>query len=349
MNKYQFPKSKKINFNKYSEIMATASYFPQNVVTNKEIIKRNNIGVTDNIIQKTIGTKTRHIAGENMTDSDILLGAAEICLTKANIRPEKLSKLLVTKFIGDRILPMTASIVQRKLGSNLAFHAIDIDGGTNSFLIALDLSTRYISTTQDDEQYILILSGGIHNLIVNDNDPRLAFLFGDGAGAILVKSSERNHFLASYQFSNYHHNYAGSKELKLDKKVSSALFEGGNYSLLYDLYSLENWKNHTDFFKRAITHTFNVLLKQANLTNTDIDFVLITENNKQMHDLALETLGISQNQTISVINEYGNTMSAMLPLAFNSGIENDVFKKGMNIMLLSYGEGISGGGMIYQI
>ena len=134
MNNFRFPKNTKVRYNQYSKIISTGSYFPPKIVSNEDLIKENNLKVTDSIIRKTIGTEIRHIADKGTTDSDVLLGAAKKCLDRANIKPEQLSKLIVTKFLGDRILPMTASIVQRKLGSNLAFHAIDVDGGINSFL-----------------------------------------------------------------------------------------------------------------------------------------------------------------------------------------------------------------------
>jgi 3-oxoacyl-[acyl-carrier-protein] synthase-3 len=195
---YIFPEYKKRNIKNYCKIIATASYFPEKEVSNQEIIDANQIPVTDVVIRKTLGVEKRRVADEGVADSDLLVRAAERCLAKANISPEQLSKLLVTKFLGDRILPMTASMVQRKLNSRVAFHAVDIEGGINSFLHASDLATRYISTTKDNEQYILILSGGIHVAPISKTDPRLAFLFGDGAAAILLAVADAPHFLASY-------------------------------------------------------------------------------------------------------------------------------------------------------
>ena len=116
----------------------------------------------------------------------MLAEAAKKCLDRAGLLPEDLSKLLVTKFIGDRILPMTAALVQRKLKSQLAFHAVDIDGGITAFLNALDYAVRCFSSTASSDQHILIVSGGTHTAAISKTDPRLAFLFGDGAAALLL-------------------------------------------------------------------------------------------------------------------------------------------------------------------
>jgi 3-oxoacyl-[acyl-carrier-protein] synthase-3 len=349
-NNYFFPKNKRIKYNRYSEIVSTGAYLPKKNISNQEKINANNLKVTDKVIQKTVGVQNRREAEAGLTDSDLLTEAAQICLAKANIDVEQLSKLMVTKFVGDRILPMTASMVQRKLNSNKAFHAIDIDGGINSFISALGLSTRYISTSTEDDNYILLLSGGINRRAVSNVDPRIAFLFGDGAGAVLLNSSQENHFLASYEFSNWsHYDFAGSRDLKFDERTSSAIFEEGKYSLLQDLYTMNNWKDTKDFYVQSITHTKNALLEQSEMDFNEIDFVLLTENNKQMLDLALDCLNIPENKSLSLIENYGNTMSAMLPILLDYSFSNKLIEEGMNVMFLSYGEGISGGGFIYKV
>ncbi|MCU0644419.1 MAG: ketoacyl-ACP synthase III [bacterium] len=348
--KYIFPEYKKRNIKQHSKIIATASYFPDRVVSNQDIIAANQLPVTDVVIRKTLGVEHRRIADEGVADSDLLVKAAQRCLEKAKIKPEQLSKLLVTKFLGDRILPMTASMVQRKLNSQVAFHAVDIEGGINSFLHAIDLATRYISTTQGKEQYILILSGGIHVTPISKTDPRLAFLFGDGASAILLAVADEPHFLASYIYTNYeYYDTAGSRMLKMDEWVSEKIYDKGEYELLYNLYRMDNWKESLDFYLQAAEVTRENLLQESGLTMKDIDLVLVTENNKKIRDLTLEKLGVPEEKSLTVIHEYGNTMSAMLPILMNQAFSEGRLKQGMNIMLISHGEGASGGGMIYRV
>jgi len=348
--KYIFPEYTKRNIKQHCKIIATASYFPDRVVSNQDIINDNQIAVTNVVIRKTLGVEHRRVADEGMADSDLLVKAAQLCLEKANVKPEQLSKLLVTKFLGDRILPMTASMVQRKLDAQVAFHAVDIEGGINSFLHAIDLATRYISTTQEQEQYILILSGGIHVTPISKTDPRLAFLFGDGAAAILLSVADEPHFLASYIYSNYeYYDSAGSRMLKMDEWVSDKIYEKGEYELLYNLYRMDNWKDSIDFYLQAAEVTRDNLLKESGLTMSSIDLLLVTENNKQIRDLTLEKLGVPDEKSLSVIQEYGNTMSAMLPLLLDKAYTENRLKQGMNVMLISHGEGASGGGMIYQV
>lgn len=347
---YIFPGYKKRNVKQYCQIIATASYFPDRMVSNQEIIDANQIPVTDVVIQKTLGVERRRVAEDGVADSDLLVKAAERCLQKADVGVDQLSKLLVTKFLGDRILPMTASMVQRKLKSQVAFHAVDIEGGINSFLYAIDLAIRYISTTKEKDQYILILSGGIHVAPISKTDPRLAFLFGDGASAMLLAVADEPHFLASYIYTNCeYYDSAGSRMLKMDEWVSDKIYEKGEYELLYNLYRMDNWKDSIDFYMQAAEVTRDNLLKESGLTMNDIDLVLVTENNKRIMDLTLEKMNIPKEKSLSVIHEFGNTMSAMLPILMDRAFADGRLKQGMNIMLISHGEGASGGGMIYRV
>lgn len=364
---YSFPEYRPRYIHRQSQIVATAAYFPEQVITNQQIIDRHQLPVTDIVIRKTLGFERRRVAEAGVSDSDLLAEAARRCLAQAQVEPDRLSKILVTKFLGDNLLPMTASLVQRKLGCRVAMHAVDLEGGINSFIYALDLATRYISTTTAEEQWILILSGGMHNLPVSKTDPRLAFTFGDGAAALLLGCGDHTgcgennsaanglvvkepHFLASYTYSDPDFfDAAGSKRLLIDESISDQLYEKGEYGLLYDLYQMGNWKDSLDFYLQAAQVVRDRLLQESQLTMDQIDWVLVTENNRRIRELTLDCLNVPQEKSLSIISEYGNTMSAMLPLLLNKGFEEGRFLPAMNIMLISHGEGASGGGIIYKV
>lgn len=349
-SKIQFPPHKKRNIKRFSKIVATGAYVPERVLSNQQIIDEYNLAITDAVIRKSIGVEQRRAVEDGVTDSDVLLYAAQRCLQQADIRPEQLSKMLVNKFLGDNILPMTAAKVQKKLGSSLAFYAVDIEGGVNAFLTSLDLATRYISTTQDDDHYILIVSGGAQSIAVGKADPRVAFLFGDGAGAVLLAPAQEAHVLASYSYTNYEfYDMATSRQLKMDTRLSDMIYEEQQYTMLYNLYQMENWKSAAEFYAQAAMVTRDHLLAESGLSMADIDLVLVTENNQKIRELALSALGVSEDKSLSVLREYGNTMSAMLPILLDKAFQEGRALPGQHLMLLSFGEGASGGGMIYRV
>ena len=110
-----------------------------------------------------------------------------------------------------------------------------------------------------------------------------------------------------------------------------------------------NWKDSIDFYLEAAQVTRDRLLEASQLSLKDIDWVLVTENNKRIRDLTLEKLGVPQEKSLSAIQEYGNTMSAMLPILLDKAYQEDRLRDGMTVMLISHGEGASGGGLIYRV
>lgn len=346
---FEFPPVRRRIIRQQSRIAAAASFLPPVMLTNQEIIDQGSLPVTDVVVRKTLGVERRHVAEAGHVDSDLLTAAAERCLASAGLQPDQVSKIIVTKFIGDHILPMTAAMVQRKLGCRTAMHAFDLEGGINSFLQALDLATRYISTTADPDQRVLLLSGGIQRSAISKSEPRLAFLFGDGAAALLLEPSREQHFLASYNYTNYRYaGAAGTVAMKMAEWFSEEIYEKREYGKLYDWYHMDNWKESADFYLEAARVTAAALFAESGLTMADVDLVLVTENNGRLRDLTLESLGVAPEKSLSLINSCGNTMSAMLPLLIDHGLATGRLQPGMTMMLISHGEGASGGGLLYR-
>jgi 3-oxoacyl-[acyl-carrier-protein] synthase-3 len=345
--KYYFPLWKKRSIDRYCEIKATSSYLPEKTISNDDIINKYGLPYKSSAIVKSYGVELRHTAEDNTSDSDILRVAAQSCLTASNLKPDDLSRLIVNKFYGDNILPMTASILQRKLGSNTAVHAFDIDGGITSFLHSVDAVSRYIATGDD---YILLTSGGITSRLISKTDPRVAFLFGDGAASILFGYSEEPHILASYFYSNYEYYELATAITPItlvDKRDSLDIMQ--QMALVYDTYYMDNWKIAEEFLRQAVMVLSENLFMESGLTAKDIDLVLVTENNCKVRELTLEVLGMSEDKSLTLLRDHGNTMSAMLPMLIDYGFAKGRICKGMNLMLISHGEGLSGGGMIYRV
>lgn len=340
---FSFPNNKKKQINKFCKILSTGSYVPEQSITNEEIISKYQLPFKSDAIVKTIGVHKRHLAEDNQDDSDLLYEAARRCLDDYSLKPENLTRIIVNKYMGDNLLPMTASRLQSKLGSAVANHAFDVDGGVSSFLIAMDLASRYIATGDD---YVLIASGGVHNRLISKTDPRVAFLFGDASASVLFGPAPEPHILASYFFSNHQfYSLATMKGMNFYRNIPW----DGNNSIFFDTYKLDNWKIAEEFFSEATLVIYEKLAEESGLSIANIDLVLTTESNGPIRSLVLETLGVNESKSLSLLENYGNTMSAMLPLLLDYGIKIGKIQPGMNIMLISFGEGISGGGMVYKI
>ncbi len=187
MQGFEFPQLKPSAIVNHCKIVATASFHPEKRVTTEDIIAEHNHDDTSDSILETVGVKERRVAADGMADSDVMNRAAVKCLEEAGIKSSDLSKIIVTKFLGDRLLPMTAAMLQSTLNCSEAVQSYDIDRGTNSALQALDLAAKMINM---GDEYILIVSGGINYGITSRTNENTAFLFGDGASAILLGPSD---------------------------------------------------------------------------------------------------------------------------------------------------------------
>ncbi len=327
-------------------ILATGSFLPPTVVSNQEIIAAHGHRVTATAVHKIYGIERRRVAEAGRMDSDLLAQAARVALERAGRRPEELCKLMVTKFLGDRLLPMTASPTQRKLGTSLAFQALDVDGGSNAFLMALEAATAAIAMGDD---LVLVASGGIHNRIVSRKDPRLAFLYGDGAGAVLLGLATpdmgASRIEACYQLSDAT-GVDFARGFQLRRKLPPGIHHSQNYGSLLDLYEGGDWRAIQDRVLDMLGKIAREVLAKAQMSLADMDLVLLSENHHRVWAAALDHLGVPRDKTVSLVEECGNTMSAMLPLQLDHAITQGRLQRGQRVLLLSVGEGLSCGGMV---
>lgn len=348
MNDYTFPEGPSPNVEvrgRYARIVATASALPETVVTNQAIVDGYDHRGSAGTMSKIVGTTERRVAADGIVDSDLLALAAQRCLDKANVSPDALGKLVVTKFLGDRVLPMTASALQRKLGCNVAMQALDVDGGIHSFVQAMEVAATAIGM---GEAPVLIVSGGVINRLVSRTDPRLAFQYGDGAAAVLLAPADKPGILARYGFSNYEF-VDQCLGFGMRESFPKNIHETRAYDSLYELYRQGDYKPSLDFVRVAMRKTVDSLLEQARCTMTNVSLVLLTETHHRLWTAVLEHLGIDASRSLSLLPRLGNTMSAMLPLLLDEALGTGRVVPGDLVMLLSVGEGLSGGGMLVTV
>jgi 3-oxoacyl-[acyl-carrier-protein] synthase-3 len=344
MNKYKFPENKKYTWSRPCEIISMASFLPQTTLSNEQIARDQKNPLPEVMVRRMVGVKNRHIASPGTSDSDLLVAAALECIRKAGVSVEDISKIIVNKFLGDRILPPTASILQRKLMSKKAIQCMDIDGGMNSFMQSFIMAAKCI---QSGDDYILIVSGGIcHDLISRDN-PRVSYLFGDGATAVLLGRSDTTHILSFYEFSNYDYSDI-FRSTDFFTAAQTGYKTVTSDPLLHDMYYMENWKDANAFILEALQQTCNCLLESADCSFDSIDYFLITEINRPLWENITNNLNIPADKTISLLQEQGNTLTANMPMLLVNIDKKVSLQSGQKLMMLSVGEGICGGGCIYQ-
>ena len=348
MTDIAFPEPQK-NFNGgFFEIVSMASYLPPTQKSTAGLLADNGLTLKDTIIIRSTGVAQRHIADTADADSDVLAKAARACLSMADTSVNDLSRIFVNKLLGDRILPPTSAMMQRKLNALTAVQCMDIDGGANAFLQSLLMACRCLDAGDDT---ILIASGGVHQRLMNAQDSRTGYLFGDAGTALLLRRSDTKHLLAQYEFSNHslgHLHHAVDFYHFIDSYL-----RGG----ALNLFEMENIREADAYYQQAAKHTMNTLLDSAKCVKDDIDMFFVTQMNLPLWQSIVMHLNLPGDKLISVLPHTGNTFSANIPLQLiewqnemqhRSPSQGLTALSGKKIMIISLGEGFLGGGCIYQ-
>lgn len=336
-----------MNFSKYSimqrktrlsgKILGTGSYLPEYRLTDEEIadkvgIKREKLDFIETCIGKVFD---RRRAGDNEKSSDMIAEASFKILENAkenyDFFPRGLEAIIVSPTVGDSYIPSTASFVQKKIseryGIDLDCHCFDVNNSCCGWLSGIDIGLHYLLGEYDN---ILVLGGTRVGTIVSEKE-FLRFIFGDGAGGVLLGRNENiGQVVNLYNFGRY------GDVIYLPSCQSI----GGNEAVFHmaDKKTLEN-------ILRNNIWRLKELLNDYGINAGEIDHLILHEGtgNKNLTNIILEEIKFPLERVISNYNKYGNTVSADLPIALDEAVKKGKIKKGDSILFFSYGAGISAG------
>ena len=166
------------------ELVAAGHYLPQKILTNEMLSQM--VETNDEWISKRTGIKTRHLC-ENESNLDLAYQAAEMALSQANIDRQKIAVVIVTTFTGDYYTPAMANVLVERLKLKESIMAFDINVACSSFAYAVKLAQSLLA--EDNESYALVIGSEELSKVTDFTDRSSCILFGDGAGAVLVKKS----------------------------------------------------------------------------------------------------------------------------------------------------------------
>lgn len=320
--------------NRRAVIRGTGMYAPERVVTNQFFNDMYGKDV-DTFLREKRNIFQRRFMAEDQATSDLIVPAAEQAMKNAGIGAKDLDLIIVSTDTPDYLSPSTAAVVQFKLGAKNS-GAFDINSACAGFVTALDMASKYISS---DTAYRNILVIGAYGMTkwLNYDDHKIATLFADGAGAVVVQASENEKgIMASTLFADgQYHDYMG-------------VYGGGTARpLTHDL--LEKRGHLLDFAKKIPIETngtqwprlTNILLDRIGKQATDIDHFFLTQINIQSIHEALDNLGLPHSKSHNVMDRYGYTGSACIPMALHDAVAQKKLKKGDLVFMLGSGGGLS--------
>ncbi|RUM41667.1 MAG: 3-oxoacyl-ACP synthase [Desulfobulbus sp.] len=320
-----------------ASIVGTGSCLPDRVLSNRDLELM--VETSDEWITSRTGIHTRRIAGKGEQNFQLASKAAKSALESAGVSAADLDFILVATMSPHMIMPSCACFVQAEIGADKAF-AFDINAACSGFLFALDLAAKYIASTP--EMKILVIGSETLSARVNWQDRNTCILFGDGAGACVLESSDNGGILDSI--------------LHSDGKLWNLLYMDSPASKNPELLDPERkgcfiQMSGRDVFKYAVRAMEDVvvqLLERQNISINDIDLLIPHQANVRILGKLMERLGVAQEKVFINVNKYGNTSAASVPIALDEASREGRLQKGDLVLFCSFGGGFTWGSMLLR-
>ena len=317
----------------YSRIVGTGSYLPEKIVTNADLAQR--LETSDEWIRTRTGIRQRHIADPSQAASDLALLASLEALAAAVIPASDVDLVIVATSTPDYVFPSTACLLQAKLGVK-GCPAFDLQAVCSGFVYALSVADKFIRSGQ--HRCALVVGTEVFSRILDWNDRGTAVLFGDGAGAVVLRADSRPGVLASALHADGSH--AGL--LSVPGNVCGGRIVGSPF-LQMDGQSV---------FKFAVKVLDEVARETAALAGVkleDIDWLIPHQANVRILDATVKRLGLDPGKLIVTVDRHANTSAASVPLALDIGLRDGRIRPGHKVMLEGVGGGFTWGAVLVEM
>jgi 3-oxoacyl-[acyl-carrier-protein] synthase-3 len=314
-----------------SVVIGCGGYLPEKILTNDELAQR--IDTTDEWIRARSGIEMRHIAAEGEMTSDLAFAAAQSALAAAGISAQDIDLILLATSTPDETFPATATVVQSKLGADKAI-AFDLQAVCSGFVYALATADNFIKSNQADTA--LVIGAETFSRILDWQDRGTCVLFGDGAGALVLRAESGRGTTADRGVLSTH--------LHSDGRLHDLLYVDGGPSSTGKVGFLR--MEGKEVFRQAVVKMAEVTveaLKANDLAASDIDWFVPHQANKRIIDGTAKKLGINGDRVVVTIDKHANTSAASIPLALWVATEDDRIKRDDLVLIEALGGGMTWG------
>jgi len=317
----------------WSRIIGTGSYLPPKVVTNDDLAKQ--MDTTDEWIRTRTGIRQRHIAEPSQASSDLGVEASRAALAAARIVPQEIDLIIAATATPDYIFPSTACIMQAKLGMK-GCAAFDIQAVCSGFVYALAIADKMIRSGQ--HRCALIVGTEVYSRILDWKDRGTAVLFGDGAGAVILRADSKPGIMASV--------------LHADGSYVDILSVPGNVcggKIVGSPFLQMDGQAVFKFAVKVLDEVARETLALCGLTPSDIDWLIPHQANARILEATARKLGIDLSKLVVTVDLHGNTSAASVPLALDVAIRDGRIKPGHKVMLQGVGGGFTWGASLVEM
>lgn len=320
----------------YSRIAGTGSYLPEKVLTNDDLSKI--VDTNDEWIAARTGIRERHIAAEGETTSDLAFHAATRAMEAAGVAASEIDLIIVGTTTPDIIFPSTACLLQARLGAN-GCGAFDVNAACSGFLFALSVADKFIKS--GDAKTVLVVGAETLTRMVDWTERTTCVLFGDGAGAVVLKADTETGILSTHL-----HADGAKKELLWNPVGVSVGFKEGekNAGVRINMAG-------SDVFKYAVKALDSVVeetLTANGLDRHDIDWLIPHQANLRIIEATAKRLEMPMDRVVVTVDKHGNTSSGSVPLALDEAVRSGRVQRGQLVLLEAFGGGFTWGSALLR-
>ena len=328
----RLPRNGRANGKRYAHVVGWGKYLPEKIRTNAEIARM--VDTSDEWIQQRTGIRERRIADPKETASTMALKAAKEALWRAKLSPSDVELVIVATSTPDYIFPATASLVQDALGASKA-GAFDLSAACAGFGYALGVASSMVASGAVDNA--LVIGSEVYSRLVNWNDRGTCILFGDGAGAFVLKGSDTPGGVLSYKLGS---DGSGSDLLMVPgggsrHPLSQEVLDQNLQFVKMDGQAVFK------FATRVMGKATKEVCEAAHLPLEKIDLFIPHQANLRIISTASKFLNLPDEKVMVNLQKYGNTSAASIPIAFCEAVEEKRVKPGDHLVLVSFGGGLS--------
>lgn len=315
-----------------SVILSTGSYLPEKIVTNSDLEKT--LQTSDSWIRERTGITKRHIAAEGEYTSHLAAKAGRKALVKSSVRPEMIDVVLVATATPDETFPGCSARVQQALGCIQAA-AFDLQAACSGFVYALTVADSMIRA--GTAKHVLVIGAETMSRVVDWTDRKVAILFGDGAGAVVLSAENESkrgilatHWAANGAYADLLHTTGG---VSLSQTAGFLQMEG------------------KEVFRHAVecmTESSLCVLDRARIDPEQVKWVVPHQANARILSATAKKLGIDESRVIMTVSDHANTSSASIPLALDHAASQGKIASGDLVLLTALGAGFTWGSVLIR-
>ncbi|SHI28312.1 beta-ketoacyl-ACP synthase III [Pollutimonas bauzanensis] len=322
----------------YAKIIGSGGYLPPRVVSNDELaadLATRQIETSDTWIVERTGIRQRHIADPGMTTSQLATRAAQAALEDAGITADEVDLIIVATSTPDFVFPSTACLVQANLGAK-GGAAFDIQAVCSGFVYALTTADAFIQAGR--AKTALVIGAEVFSSILDWNDRGTCVLFGDGAGAVVVRASAEPGIIAA--------------QLNADGSQMKILCAAGNVAhgkVTGDPFLRMDGQAVFKLAVNCLAKSAHEVCEQAGIALDEVDWMVPHQANVRIINFLSRKLGIAEDKVVITVDSHANTSAASVPLAFDVARRDGRIKAGDVVMLQGVGGGFTWGSVLARI